>query len=343
MNLMNLLPPRRGAILRIIVGDYIERASPVASEHIAKDHSLGVSPATIRNDMAALEEEGYITHPHTSAGRIPSDKGYRYFIDGLMQEDELSSRDRGYIRAQFRRLEGEPEEWSRLAAELLARLAHAVALTTGPWAPSARFKHLELVLLQEFLVLLVLVLQETKVKQQQLRLEEAAPQDELSKLAHQLSAAYEGLNARQIAPLAAAGSPFAGQVTRAVARLMADEDVQRSEALYLEGLRNLLDQPEFSSPERWRALMELVEERRTLISLFPKLALEQGVRVVIGRENPAEELHDYSLVLASYGTPSGLSGAVGVLGPTRMHYARAISTVRYLSGVMTELVAERYS
>ena len=343
MKEQSFLSHRRGTVLRIIVGDYIKRAIPVGSEHIAKGHSLGVSPATIRNDMAALEEEGYITHPHTSAGRIPSDKGYRYFVEDLRLEDELTPEERSHIRDQFSQWQGELEEWTHFAAELLANLIHAVALTSIPRAPSARFKRLELVALQEFLVLMVIILQETKVKQQLLRVEEVPPQEELTTMARRLSGAFEGLNVQEISPLVSYESPpFEAQVTRTVVQLMGAEDTPSSDAVYLEGLRNLLGQPEFTSAERLRNLVDLVEERHLLGALLPKLAVDQGVSVVIGRENPMEQLHDLSVVVAPYGIAGGLSGTLGVLGPTRLHYSRAISLVSYLSEVMTEQVAQHY-
>ncbi|MBI2885643.1 MAG: heat-inducible transcription repressor HrcA [Chloroflexi bacterium] len=343
MKARDTLTARRGHLLRIIVGDYIETASPVGSEHIARGHSLGVSPATIRNDMALLEEEGYITHPHTSAGRIPSDKGYRYFVRTLMEEQELPPEEAAYVRQRLWQQESEAEEWSRLAAELLARLSQAVALTTVPRASLARIKHLELVLLQEFLVLLVLVLQEARVKQQLVRWEESVTQEDLSSLARRLSRLLEGQTARQIASLPQADTVMEEQVTRITQRLMEGEDLQGAEQLHLEGLRHLLVQPEFASPERLLPLMELIEERRVLGQWLPRLAQEPGVNVVIGSENPAAELQDLTMVVASYGVPDGLTGTVGLLGPTRMRYARSISTVRYLSMMMTQLVAERYS
>lgn len=338
-----MLSPRRGVILRIIVGDYIEKAVPVGSQHIAKGHSLGVSPATIRNDMAMLEEEGYLTQPHTSAGRIPSDRGYRYFVEGLMEQDELSPAEQYFIWSQFRHWEGEMEEWSRLAAELLAELVQTLAITTVPRVPVARFKHLELVALQEFLVLLILVLQETKIKQHLLRLEEPSSQEQLSLLAHRLTGTFEGLSTHQIAELAPPTDSPEGPIVRNIVRLMESEESQTLDPLHVEGLRHLLNQPEFASSDRVRSVMDLVDERRALGTAFSTLVQDRGLRVVIGSENPAHEMQELSVVLAQYGLPGELSGTMGLLGPTRMRYARAISTVRYLSQVMTDLITERHT
>src|SRR5688572_5574812 len=174
---IRFLPIRQGAILRIIVGDYVATATPVGSQRIAKEHPLGVSPATIRNDMALLEDEGYILHPYTSAGRIPSDKGYRYYIEALMEEDSLPPTAQRQIRSQINEREGEVTQWVEFSAELLSQLLQMVSLVTTPKAPVARVRRLELVALQDFLVLLVLVLQEARVLQFLLHSDEVYTQE----------------------------------------------------------------------------------------------------------------------------------------------------------------------
>jgi len=336
------LSHRRGAILRIIVDDYIATASPIGSEHVARGHSLGVSSATVRNDMAALEDEGYITHLHTSAGRFPSDKGYRYFVQDLLRDESLTPEEQLFIQSHFARWQGELESWSRIAAELLSSLVHALALTTIPRAPAARFKHLELIALQEFLVLMVMVLQEAKVKQQVLRVEVDMSQDELTALAQRLNHAYNGLNVQQIAPLGLGGtSSLEAQVSRSITQLMEAEELPGPDVLQLEGLRNLLAQPEFTSTQRVRNLIDVVEERQMLGSLLSQIAVTPGVNVVIGRENPAEELQDLSLVVASYGAPGTLSGTIGLIGPTRLQYGKAIAAVRYLSDLMGDYLTRK--
>ena len=339
----DLLTARRGAILRIIVRDYVEKASPVGSEHIAKIHPMGVSSATIRNEMAVLEEDGFITHPHTSAGRIPSDRGYRYFVEALMEQSDLPGPVRRGVRQQMSAGETEAEHWNELALNLLAQLAHAVALITLPRAPAARFKHLELVALQDFAMLAVLVLQEARIKQQIMRIDEALQQDELSAVANRLNATLNGLTTSQVAQQIPSNSPAVAtvedNVLRLVHRLMEQEEQQRPEAIQLSGLRNLLGQPEFASSDRLANLMELVDDRRTVGALLPKLLEgEDDCRVVIGKENPEEHLQEYSLILAPYGIPGQATGTLGVMGPTRMHYERAIAAVRYLSEVLTDLM-----
>lgn len=292
--------------------------------------------------MAALEDEGYITHPHTSAGRIPSDKGYRYFVEALMETDRLPSHVQERVRARILELEGELDEWAVVATSFIADLAEALALVTFPRARAARVKHVELVALQDFLALLVLVLQEARVKQQLLHLDEAVTQDDLSRVANRLNASFNGSTARQITQQTLVLNPLEDRVTRTVTKLMETEDARTAEVAQLAGMRSLLSQPEFASSERTLGLMELVEDRRGLGSLVSEMAGDGEVRVFIGSENPTEAMRDYGLILAPYGIPGEIQGTLGVLGPTRMHYARAIAAVGYLSNVMSEALTEHH-
>lgn len=334
------LTARRGSILHIIVGDYIDSALPVGSEHIAKVHPLGVSSATIRNDMAALEEDGFITHPHTSAGRIPSDKGYRHYVETLMGTSGLPRAVQHQWRVRLAALEGELDRWMELAAALLAQLVEAVAVITTPTAPAARFRHLELVALQEFALLVVLVLQEARVKQHLLHLEEKIQQDELAALSHRMSALFNGKTSQEIAQLPA-GAGIPEQVSRTVVKLMEGEDQRAAHDLQMTGLRHLLGQPEFNSTNRLSTLVEMVDDRDQMGRVLPRLAQQPGVNVHIGSEIPDTHLQDFAVVLAPYGVPGQFSGTLGVLGPTRMRYAQAIAAVRLLSEIMSERVNEQ--
>ncbi len=333
-----MLTKREERVLKIIVGEYISSAMPVASEGIARKHELGVSPATIRNDMAYLEEEGYITHPHTSAGRIPADKGYRYYVESLMEEMELALAERNTIRHLFHQVETDMEEWVQLAAALLSRIVRNLALVTFPKASLARLRHMELVALHEFLALLVIVLQEAKLKRQILPLEQATSQDELSMIANKLNAAFEGMTSGQIAAKRLELPPLEEQVVQALIRVLEVEDQQRHEEPYLDGLRDLLSQPEFAHSERMLRILDLFQDRSLLKSILTQATAEGFVQVIIGEENIQESLRNFSLVLTRYGVVGETTGILGVIGPTRMSYERAISGVRYLGTVMSELV-----
>jgi heat-inducible transcriptional repressor len=336
-----MLTRRRDRILSIIIGEYISKGVPVSSDVVAKK-GLGVSPATIRNEMMELEEEGYLVQPHTSAGRIPTDKGYRHYIESLMSYARLSRDEQFLIRHQFHQVERAVEEWTRLAAAILSGIVHNVALVTLPKPVEARLKHLELVSLQELLVLLVLVLKEANLRQQMLTLEENVSQDELSASARKLTAAYGGLTASEIADKDLKFSPVEEQVMKIVSGLMRNEEGEEYEEPYIDGLRHMLRQPEFASGDKIAAIMEMLEHKSLLKSFLPRVLTGEGVRVVIGRENKENMMRDCSVILTRYGIPGEVGGAIGVMGPTRMEYQRAIPTVSFLSTVMSELVSELY-
>ncbi len=336
-----MLTRRRDRILSIIIGEYVSKGVPVSSEVVARK-GLGVSTATIRNEMIELEEDGYLVQPHTSAGRIPTDKGYRHYIESLMSYARLSRDEQFLIRHQFHQVEKAVEEWTRLAAAILSGMVHNVALVTLPKPVEARLKHLELVSLQELLVLLVLVLKEAKLRQQMLTLGETVSQEELNVSARKLTSAYAGLTASEIAAKDLKLSPLEEQVMKTVGQLMKDEEGEEYEEPYIDGLRHMLRQPEFASSDKIAAIMEVLEQKSLLKSFLPRVLTGEGVRVVIGRENKENVMRDCSVILTRYGIPGEVGGAIGVMGPTRMEYQRAIPTVSFLSTVMSELVSELY-
>ena len=336
-----MITRRRDRILSIIIGEYVSKGVPVSSDVVARK-GLGVSPATIRNEMIELEEEGYLVQPHTSAGRIPTDKGYRHYIESLMSYARISRDEQFLIRHQFHQVERAVEEWTRLAAAILSSMVRNVALVTLPKPVEPRLKHLELVSLHEFLVLLVLVLREAKLRQQMLTLEENVSQEELSASARKLTSAYAGLTASEIADKDVKLSLVEEQVMKIVSELMRGEEGEEYEEPSIDGLRHMLRQPEFASSDKIAAIMEMLEQKSLLKSFLPRVLTGEGVRVVIGRENKENMMRDCSVILTKYGIPGEVGGAIGVMGPTRMEYQRAIPTVSFLSTVMSELVSELY-
>jgi len=338
------LTKRRAAVLRIIVSEYITTAVPVASETIFRNYQLGVSPATIRNDMAYLEEEGYIARPHTSAGSMPLDKGYRHYVESLANEAELPLEEQYRISKLFREVEEEFDRWLRLAATILARLAKNAALVTYPKPRQCRFWHVELVAMQEFVALMVLVLREAILKRQLLSFDKPVTQEQLTIMANKLNAVYSGLTSSEILTKTkkVGLSSEEEQVIEAVTDMMSAEDELEYEESYLEGLRLMLGQPEFAQKDRMLSIMELMETKEWLNSAFSLRSSDVGVQVLIGEENQVQTLRDLSLVFSRYGIPGQVGGTVGVIGPTRMDYSRAISIVSYMSGILSDLVAGIY-
>jgi len=336
-----MLTEREGRILKSLIREYVATVMPVASKILAQKYNLGVSPATIRQEMARLEEGGYVIQPHTSAGRIPSEKGYRYYVELLMEEEELPEEVQTLIRHQFYQVAREIEEWFRLATAVLSRMLRAAAFITYPRISRPQFKHLELISLRDFLVLLILLLREAKLKEQILVLEPALSQEELGRISRRLNELFAGLTAWEIKERKAEFSPAEEKVRGVVVELMEAEEKEYEE-LYLEGLRHMLEQPEFSRKELALQIAELLEERHRFKSVISQIPLSDRPRALIGSENPEEAMRSCALILGSYGLPHRASGAIGVVGPLRLPYEQAFSAVRFLSGIMSELIAELY-
>ena len=336
-----MISPRAGVILKSIVGQYIVRATPVASQSVTTDCKLGVCPATIRNEMVLLEDDEYINRPYASSGSIPLDKGYRYYVDSLSDID-LPSVEQRLINHQFHQVEREFEKWLSLAATIIAKFSQNMAVVTKPKPVDSQFKHAEFLSLEESLVLVVLVLQGARVKQQLITFDEMVTQAELTETANKLNDVYAGLTQQQILTKSRRFSYREQQLTNCLLEMMQAEDKQEYDEPYLDGWHFMLNQPEFADSHRVLSLMELVENRNLVKQITPSQSSEQGVRVVIGNENESEFIQEYSVVTSHYGLPKKAIGTVAVIGPTRMPYARAISTVNYLSSVLSTLITELY-
>ena len=333
------LTPRQQTILNLVVHSYVATAAPVSSKSVLETAGLSISSATVRNDMALLEELGYLTHPHTSAGRIPTDKGYRYFVERLLGDVELPTDEKNTIRHQFHQAKLEMSQWMQLAAAVLARSARGASLVTAPQLDQPRIRHLELISTQSHLVLLILVFQGGTVRQRMLTLKEPMDQGALSQAATRLNNVYSGLDSSAVRARAVELTDFETDVRNLLTELMTD-GMPPLQEVYRDGLTEVLQQPEFISQNDARALVNAMEEPSFLKDV---LSSRVGtVQVVIGGEGRWRELSSCSMVLARYGVEGFATGTVGVLGPTRMPYGRAISTVRYVADLMSDLVSDLY-
>lgn len=336
-----MISPRSEIILKSIIGWYIEHAVPVSSQHLVHDYDLGVSSATVRNEMASLEEKGYIIRPHTSAGSIPSDKGYRFYVSSL-QEQTLPISEQRMISHLFHQVESRMDEWLSLAASILARISQNTAVVTAPRTSDCQFKHMELVSIQDNLVLLVLVLRGAKIKQQLLTFENQISQTELTQISTKMNAEFEGLTSSQIKRQSEDSLPPNKQIIENLINILKAEDEQKYNQSYLEGLHFMLNQPEFSHNQKMLAIMELLEHRNALGTILPEEPDNEKIQVIIGNENKAELAHNCSLVISRYGLPDEASGTMAVVGPTRMAYPRIIAAVSYLSLLLSKMVGELY-
>ena len=352
MSAENRLSLRQQVILRALVEEYVRTAEPVASKQLSdllsQIYSVGYGAATVRNEMAVLEEAGLIYQPHISAGRTPTDLGYRYFVERLMSESQLSLEEQRLIRHQFFQVQHQLDEWVRLTASVLAQALQSAAIVTSPRNTQAELKHFELLALSDALAFLVLVLDDGTVRQERLLLDTPATQEELSRIAARFNARFHAATAHVVARRAEQESddlsPNERIVIESLVRLLSQFDLLSPDALYHDGIVQLLRRDEFThaAPERFREVVEVLERSRFLPALAPQVMESDGVQVIIGAENGSAALKDMSVIVSRYGVEGQVGGLLGIVGPRRMQYGRAIAVVRYLTQMLNDLLADLY-
>ena len=334
------LTERQRLILALVVRDYTETAQPVGSARLVEHYKLELSSATIRNEMAALTEMGYLRQPHTSAGRVPTEEGYRYFVTHVVYQADLSEPARDTISHQFYQARQDVEQWMPLAASILAHHSRAASIVTAPHSERAHYKHVELIATQGRQVLMVLVMTGGEVSQQILTLAEPVAQERLSAAADRLNQVCLGKTTEEIAAMPLRTDALEKDILTLVLQDMSKGEQRVSGDIYLDGLTNVLSEPEFLESDDARRAVHLFEERSLLQDLLATNANVGGVQVLIGGEGKWEELKQCSVVLARYGIPGLATGMLGVLGPMRMAYARTIPTVRFMADLLSGLVSE---
>ncbi len=346
------LDSRAQAILRAVIEEYVNTATPVSSGALVERYPFGVSSATVRNVLAALEAIGLLTHPHTSAGRVPTDAGYRYYVGTLVEDQPLPPIEQRMIRHQFGQVEFASEHWFRLAASTLAANTGTAGLATPAKPKAARVRRIDLVSVQERLALLVIVFREGTMKQVLHALREPADQEQLDRVANLLNVLSIDRTADEIETAlgdlpsedeAGEENELVVRVGERLVRTLREYDAAVIEDLFSDGLLNVMAAPEFAQSDKVRRVFAALENRAYLGSLVESVARAGSLQVFIGQENRPEEMRDVSLVLAPYGLAGHAVGVVGVLGPTRMAYAQAIGTVDFVSGLMDELVEHLYA
>ena len=334
------LSERQRLILALVVRDYTETAQPVGSARLVEHYKLELSSATIRNEMAALTEMGYLRQPHTSAGRVPTEEGYRYFVTHVVYQADLSEPARDTISHQFYQARQDVEQWMPLAASILAYHSRAASIVTAPHSERAHYKHVELIATQGRQVLMVLVMAGGEVGQQILTLAEPVVQERLSGAADRLNRVCQGKTTEEIAAMPSRADALEKDILTLVLQDMSKGEQRPSGDIYLDGLTNVLSEPEFLESTDARRAVHLFEERSLLQDLMATNSNVGGVQVLIGGEGKWEELKQCSVVLARYGIPGLATGMLGVLGPMRMAYARTIPTVRFMADLLSGLVSE---
>ena len=339
-----MLTERQELILKIIVADYTRTATPIASDTVARSQGLSVSSATVRNDVAVLKEQGYLANPHTSAGSVPLDKAYRFFVESIEPVTDSAipqnARDRAHVRLQD--ILQNLDEWANVSAAVLAGLVGNMAIATFPKARETRVRYLDLVPMQDLLVMLIVVLEQARLHRQLIRLPQPMDAYELEESTARLRSYLMGHNQREIASQQLPLTPLEEELVEATVTVLQEEEKAAYHDHYVDGMRNLLSQPEFAENERARSIVEGVEDgslAQTILSETPEGGV---VRVIIGHEHPDDALSPLSVVVCQYGLPHRAVGALGVVGPTRMEYIRTIAGVRFLSSAMSELLESVY-
>lgn len=338
------LAPRELGILRSVIRAHILTGEPVGSRTLSRDTGLDLSPATIRNIMADLEERGFLAQPHASAGRLPTDRAWRLYVDRLMSPGRLRSEHLQAIDDALLRARGEIPELLAEACRQLSRFSSQVGVVLAPELRRIVIEHLEFVRLEGRRVVAILVDRSGVVHNRILQVEEALEQRELDRIGRELTAQFAGMTlpamreavAARIAEARAAYDRILAQGLE-LGRLAVEAAPPGSDLL-LDGASNLLDSPEFGDLSRARELLRTLEERGRLHDLLDRVLEGEGLQVIIGGENPGPELSGLSVVASPYRAGERVLGTVGIVGPTRMEYARAIALVEHLAQVLNRLL-----
>ena len=340
---MTTLSERQKIILSLVVHEHIKGSQAVASGALIRGYNLKISSATVRAELNTLTELGYLRQPHTSAGRVPTEEGYRYFVNNLLNQSDLPATTRNTINHQFYQSDKGLHEWLPLAASVLATQNRAVSIVTSPHIKRVAFKHLELISVRGSQVLMVLVLVGGEIRQQIISLDNIYTQNQLSDLAQKINNGCENSTLDEIEQFRLIDEPLSDTILNAVAEQMRFSEDYANGKFFMDGLTNVLGADETVDPDQTRVALKLIEERQNLDDLMLRANHNQeigGVQVLIGCENTWQELRDWSIILTRYGVPEQMSGTLGILGPMRMPYGHAINTVRFVGELLSDLISE---
>jgi len=341
------LEKRGREVLSAVVRHYIVSGSPVGSKAIALATSEVLCSATIRSVMAQLEAEGFLEQPHTSAGRIPTNKAYRYYVDRLMQLVRLTPAIEKFIEESLHGDELPCEELMAKASHVLAEVSQNVGLVLGPALEEKLLEHIKFIKLPDRRVLVVIISKPNLIENKVLRFDEDISQEELDRSAAYLNAEFKGWSMRtirlEIFNKIEEAKVLFDRLLQSVAKLLMEGALGHDELgpLFVEGTSRILEQPEFDDARKIKELLVAFEEKAKLIKILGSClqSSESGVQIVIGEENPANEMRHCALVVAPLVYRSRIVGALGVVGPTRMEYGRAVTTVEYVAHLCNRLLS----
>lgn len=335
-----VLDQRLRQVLQAVICDYVETAEPVGSRSVAKRYRLGLSPATIRNTMADLEEMGYLSQPHPSAGRLPTDKAYRLYVDKLEGEEDRSCAEVVRMRQHYSEPQGEAERLMEQTSIRLSGLSRMTGVLLAPPLGRTYLARLELIPLSRDRALAAVITDAGWVTTQTLSVEPATAPEDLRELGRHLTRRFRGKTFQEILDEGIAPAdpldPLWTQTGGLVDQVLS---LFRTRTLYVSGATNILDHPELCDIETMRTLLRTFEEKARLIELLSERARESGVQVMIGHENPCEEMWECSLVTSTYTYRDHVLGSLGVVGPKRMPYEKVIALVEETARLVSQALS----
>ena len=332
-------------ILQAIIMDYIQTAEPVGSRTVSKKYKMGLSPATIRNVMADLEEMGFLLQPHISAGRVPTDRAFRFYVDSIVQVRKLSRVDRDRIEAGLQDEKLDVNEMMKRASSLLSLLSKQTGVVLAPRFGSNIFKHIEFIKLREKKILVIIVSQSGEVQNKLIESDEPMDQDELDKYSKYLTEIMGGLSLveakrRIVEEMKQEKVLFDKLMYRALQLSQKALEDEGKGDVYIEGQTNIIQSPEFADLEKMRALLLAFEEKTKIVKLLDKALSTHGIQIFIGAENEFNEMRDCSVIAAPYFKENFTLGTLGVIGPMRMDYSVIIPIVDYTARVVGQILEE---
>jgi heat-inducible transcriptional repressor len=343
---MSALSERQQMLLKMVVDGYVELGQPVGSKWLSEQKSVGWSPSTIRYELAVLEELGYLDHPHTSAGRVPTDTGYRFFADSLLREGAAPLARRSRFERELSTMRREVDAAMRATTETLSQVTDLLAAISAPPLHTATIKHIELLLLQEQVALVVIITSTGSVSKRAFTFDDPVDSGLADWAASYLNERLTGMDLGALTLKSKLDSPELSQRERsfleALAPAFSDLAETVEQTVYVEGTAHLLSGRGFDDVADINDLLRLLERRVTLLSVLRSALGEPSVYLRIGHENQAPELRSASVVAASYGLGHRTLGTVSVIGPVRMDYRRAIASVRAAAHALSGFVEEVY-
>jgi len=339
-----MLDERKQKILSAVVEDYIATAEPIGSRTIARKYNIGISSATIRNEMADLEEMGYLSQPHTSAGRIPSNKGYRFYVDHLLPEEKLNHYEQTLIQQAFKKRVLELEDLIHEAGKVISELTSYTSIILGPQLETSRLKHLQLIKLEKGKALIVIVTNLGTISHNIVEIPRNFTSSDLTRISNLLNNKIKDMALSDITPEVIESVKeelieYDGILNVLINILLDNLGEARENVKFTStGSFKMLGFPEFKDVERVKNFLSLIEEPDIIYNTFKKICKPNTITVTIGTENPCAELQDYSIVTTSISYEGKNFGMWGILGPTRMEYSKVIATLRKVTDYLNKII-----